>query len=241
MWVVTFWIGWARYKDIFVNPNAKEGKSRSAPTTPKSSKAAASREAKPAAASSAAASTPQRSHQVRIRRQASPIGVAAVSVAAATPTTAAYACDLCDFKATRINVLICHRKTCVAVAPPSSSTTASTPASTGAKGGRKRAAPASSKSAPASASNGKRRKKADEPGDLFDQVKRNLENNPKVRLLSARSDLISPGIFSWFLLIYLLFFSRNSSSSEITIFSYESPKRVVYWQYQQLDRHCSPG
>ena len=158
----------------------KEAKStkRQEVKSPVKSTTAASRP-KPVKDSPVAAMTPIRTdHEVRIRRQASPIR----SSASTSPSVATgpFTCDFCPFTSTRVNVIICHRKSHSSAEARSASTTPT------AKSVQKRTTPASSRK---SGGASKRKKTTEE--DLFDQVKRNLdasgakESTPKGRRKSA--------------------------------------------------------
>ncbi len=96
----------------------------------------------------------QSDHEVRIRRQEK-------SPAAGSPGLGEYRCDSCAFQTSRLNLMVIHKKN--HLSSPSTATAQQNAA-------QKRP------SSPPKKTHSKRSKKNTEPdGDLFDQVKRNLE------------------------------------------------------------------
>lgn len=123
------------------------------------------------------------SHEVRIRRQASPVPSAVV---------AQYACDVCAFTTNRVNVLICHRKTHTNESPSKSS-----PAQKRSASPVKKTTVSKRKKTLKNASVNKDEEngaieEVEEKEDLFDQVKRSLEGKEAVTPKGRRKSVKSP-------------------------------------------------
>lgn len=146
-----------RYKDIFVDPRAKDPK----PKSPVKGTASPRRVGRPSTKNPSPqpkVNHPrfqgQSDHEVRIRRQEK-------SPLSGTSGVGEYKCDSCVFQTARLNVLVLHKKTHL---------NNQSGTSTQQKSAHKRSG------SPTKKTNTKRTKKNVEPdGDLFDQVKRNLE------------------------------------------------------------------
>ncbi|XP_057364754.2 enolase-phosphatase E1-like [Daphnia carinata] len=150
----------SKYKNIFVDPRVKEAKTKSPVkgTTPR----------RPGRPTAKEAITPkvnhprfqgQSDHEVRIRRQEK-------SPLAGSPGVGEYKCDSCTFQTSRLNLMVLHKKS-EHLSNSSSSNTITTKQKTAQK----------RQSSPTKKPASKRSKIIAEPdGDLFDQVKRNLES-----------------------------------------------------------------
>uniref|UniRef100_A0A0P5ER51 Uncharacterized protein n=1 Tax=Daphnia magna TaxID=35525 RepID=A0A0P5ER51_9CRUS len=150
----------SKYKNIFVDPRVKEAKTKSPVkgTTPR----------RPGRPTANEAITPkvnhprfqgQSDHEVRIRRQEK-------SPLAGSPGVGEYKCDSCTFQTFRLNLMVLHKKS-EHLSNSSSANTITTKQKTAQK----------RPSSPTKKTVSKRSKITAEPdGDLFDQVKRNLES-----------------------------------------------------------------
>merc|ERR1712071_536261 len=162
----------SKYKDIFVDPNAKDLKTKASPKASTPQRGARGSRGRGRGRLSLSNTSnvgvceeEESEHEVRIRRQGSPT---------ASPKSSDYTCDYCPFTTARLNVIIHHRKT--------HSVEAATPKKV--KGGQKRGRsptkkPATKKKKAAAAAAEEEAEEEEEvvEEDLFDQVKRHLEGD----------------------------------------------------------------
>ncbi|XP_046441597.1 uncharacterized protein LOC124192399 isoform X2 [Daphnia pulex] len=161
----------SKYKDIFVDPRVKELK----PKSPIKGGATSSPR-RPGRPPAKEVVTPkvnhprfqgQSDHEVRIRRQEK-------SPATGSPGVGEYKCDSCSFQTTRLNLMVFHKKS----EHLKSSNTATTRTPTTTNITKQRAAQKRPLNSPTKKTTSKKSKTVAEPepdGDLFDQIKRNLE------------------------------------------------------------------
>lgn len=162
-----------RYKDIFVDPKAKEAKAKSpvkgalSPRRP--GRPPAAKDNSPAAKVNHPRFKGQSDHEVRIRRQEK-------SPVSGSSGSGEYKCDSCAFQTARLNVMVLHQK--MHLSNPS--------------GGNQQKAAQKRPSSPPKKAHSKRSKKTAEPdGDLFDQVKRTLEAKETGAKVSPQSKTTS--------------------------------------------------
>ena len=161
-----------RYKNIFVDPKVKEAKTKS--PSKGGSTGSPRRPGRPPAKE---LPTPkvnhprfqgQSDHEVRIRRQEK-------SPVTGSPGVGEYKCDDCNFQTTRLNVFVLHKKS----EHLKSSNTTSTKIGSTINTTKQKAAQKRPANSPPKKSTVKKSKDNEEPepdGDLFDQIKRNLES-----------------------------------------------------------------
>lgn len=146
-----------RYKDIFVDPRAKESKTKSPVTNTSSPKKPGrpSKDSSPIAKVNHPHITGKSDHEVRIRKQDN-------SPSPVSSLTNGYRCDSCDFQTTRLNLMVIHKKMHL--------NGTGAPQQQARKPGQKRTI-----SPPKRVTNKRTKKTPEIEGDLFDQVKRTLE------------------------------------------------------------------